>query len=228
MSCLVARYAILTPLLPAASQIYGLFKYLTVSHTPNSSRPGLLDFAGRAKWDAWKSVGEGYRDRVFEVEERYLQIAIELGWKEGERKEEFQTPPGTSSSQDESDDGDIWDKEDEPKGGGIGFGVTVSKISQEGEETRPDGSFHTYAVAGDTEGLKAYLESHAEAQVDTKDEYGYTALHMASDRGHIEIVKLLLDRGANSSIKDTDGFTALELAQVAEHDEVVQILDSRL
>lgn len=167
----MARYALLTPVLSAIPQIYGLFKYLTVSHTPNTSRPGLLDFTGRAKWDAWNSVGAKYDDRAFEVEERYLQIATELGWKEGEKKQEPQTQPVTSSSQAETEDGDIWDKEDVPKGSGIGFGVTVSKISQEDEETRQDGSFHNYAVSGDTEGLKAYLESHAEVPLDITDEY---------------------------------------------------------
>ena len=139
--------------------------------TPNTSRPGLLDFTGRAKWDAWKSTGVKYGAHASEVEERYLHIATGLGWKEGEKREERQSQSRSSDGQDASEDGDIWDKDDGPRGSGIGFGITVSKLSQEDEETRKDGTFHSYAVSGDTKGLKAYLESHAEAQIDAVDEY---------------------------------------------------------
>jgi diazepam-binding inhibitor (GABA receptor modulator, acyl-CoA-binding protein) len=34
--------------------IYSLFKQATVGDV-NTSRPGMLDFKGKAKWDAWKS-----------------------------------------------------------------------------------------------------------------------------------------------------------------------------
>ncbi|CAM6104640.1 unnamed protein product [Calypogeia fissa] len=34
---------------------YGLFKQATVGNV-NTSRPGMFDFKGKAKWDAWKKV----------------------------------------------------------------------------------------------------------------------------------------------------------------------------
>jgi ankyrin repeat protein len=34
------------------------------------------------------------------------------------------------------------------------------------------------------------------------NEYGWTALHLASEKGHTDVVQLLLDRGANKEIKD--------------------------
>ena len=34
--------------------IYALFKQATVGDV-NTSRPGMLDFKGKAKWDAWES-----------------------------------------------------------------------------------------------------------------------------------------------------------------------------
>ena len=34
--------------------IYGLFKQATVGDV-NTSRPGMLDFKGKAKWDAWEA-----------------------------------------------------------------------------------------------------------------------------------------------------------------------------
>jgi acyl-CoA-binding protein len=35
-------------------ELYGLFKQATEGDV-NTTRPGLLDFRGRAKWDAWQS-----------------------------------------------------------------------------------------------------------------------------------------------------------------------------
>ncbi|KAI5621060.1 acyl-CoA-binding protein isoform 1, partial [Silurus asotus] len=35
-------------------EIYSLFKQATVGDV-NTARPGMLDFAGKAKWDAWDS-----------------------------------------------------------------------------------------------------------------------------------------------------------------------------
>ncbi|XP_035533481.1 acyl-CoA-binding protein-like [Morone saxatilis] len=34
--------------------LYGLYKQATVGDV-NIDRPGMFDFAGRAKWDAWKA-----------------------------------------------------------------------------------------------------------------------------------------------------------------------------
>ncbi|PWN93810.1 acyl-CoA-binding protein [Acaromyces ingoldii] len=34
-------------------KFYGLFKQATIGDV-NTSRPGMMDFTGKAKWDAWK------------------------------------------------------------------------------------------------------------------------------------------------------------------------------
>ena len=36
-------------------QLYSLFKQATVGDV-NTDRPGMLDFKGKAKWDAWEKV----------------------------------------------------------------------------------------------------------------------------------------------------------------------------
>ena len=56
-------------------EIYGLFKQATVGDV-NTSRPGMLDFKGKAKWDAWEAkkgmssddAKAAYVDLVKEVE----------------------------------------------------------------------------------------------------------------------------------------------------------------
>ncbi|KAK4296561.1 hypothetical protein Pmani_030955 [Petrolisthes manimaculis] len=35
-------------------ELYGLYKQVTVGDV-NTERPGMLDFKGKAKWDAWSS-----------------------------------------------------------------------------------------------------------------------------------------------------------------------------
>ena len=40
-----------------------------------------------------------------------------------------------------------------------------------------------------------------------------TALHYASQRGHKNVVKLLLDVGANELVRDINGYTPLNICQ---------------
>jgi uncharacterized protein len=60
--------------------------------------------------------------------------------------------------------------------------------------------------------------------INSIDKDGNTALHFAADRGYIEIVKLLLSRGALLNLVDTEGNTPLMLATLCEHNDVINIL----
>ncbi|KAI0687774.1 ankyrin repeat-containing domain protein [Cytidiella melzeri] len=213
-------------------ELYGLYKYLTVSPTPATSRPGIFDFAGRAKWDAWSSAGKSYADnRTGEAERRYLDIAKELGWKEGAGEAAVAAAETSQASQSgDADEEGVWDDDDSPStkksgGGGGGMGNAVSTMTVVGQTEQEETSLHSLARTGDVEGLKAFMSSHPSINVNAKDEYGYTPLHLASDRGHGAVVEALLSAGADTSIRDEDDFTALELARVAEHDDVAAILE---
>ncbi len=50
-------------------------------------------------------------------------------------------------------------------------------------------------------------------------------MHKASNNGHIEVVKLLLQKGANRFAKYQDGNTPIDLAIKAGHLDIVDMLN---
>lgn len=63
------------------------------------------------------------------------------------------------------------------------------------------------------------------ADVNAKFRYGTTALFKASERGHADVVKVLLARGADATVKDTFyNATAMTWALQNDHFEVVRAL----
>jgi len=202
-------------------ELYGLFKYVTVSASPNTSRPSVFDMTGRAKWDAWSVAGKTYRDDA-DAENRYLTIAQSLGWEEGTRASE------NKLGSEELDLDNISDDDSGSGGGGSGpMGGTVSSMASLHEEIDLS-TIHGLAVSNDGPKLASFLQEHPNINVNSLNEHGYTALHLAADRGYVTLVEVLLSKGADPSIKDSDDFTAPELARVAGHDEVGVILDKAI
>jgi hypothetical protein len=80
----------------------------------------------------------------------------------------------------------------------------------------------TAALLGHTEIVQLFLEKGAD--VNAKDNDGWTALMIAAEKGHSEIVQLLLEKGADVNAKDNDGVTALMFAAANGHTEIVQLL----
>ncbi|KAI0830595.1 ankyrin [Trametes gibbosa] len=205
-------------------ELYAIFKYLTVSPTPNTPKPSIFDFTGKAKWDAWRTAGELYGDRPADAEARYLEIARSLEWTEGKQPE-----PEPTSDIDDDDGKGIWESDsdgDSPKTKHTGEKSTIGRVTSTmvAEDEGSASAVSNLAISGDAEGLAAHLQEHPEVDINAPDENGYTALHLAADRGHAEVVKVLLERGADRGIKDEDEFTAQELAEVAGHDEIVTLL----
>ena len=58
--------------------------------------------------------------------------------------------------------------------------------------------------------------------VNSVDNEGYSALHAAAENGYLEVVKYLVEKGANVQYKAQ--YTALELAEMAGNNDVVVYL----
>jgi len=141
-------------------QLYGLFKFVNVSHTPNTPKPGIFDFTGKAKWDSWKEVGTRYStqsDPDGAAQAQYLEIAKSLGWKPGV------TAEGGSLGHDT--DGE----RESTKGGVTGMGVFVSTMSAPKDDDL--GTIHGLAIAGDAQKLEKMLIIEPSLDLNRKDEY---------------------------------------------------------
>jgi hypothetical protein len=159
-----------------------------------------------------------------EAERRYLDIAKELGWKEGKGDEAVVAAKSAQASQSDKnvEDEDIWDDEEETSrakksGGGGGMGNAVSTMTANDQAEEEGESLHSLARSGNAEGLKIFMSNHTDADVNAKDDYvsqcrpdtlqpnqflqGYTPLHLASDRGHKAVVELLVSAGADIDIQ---------------------------
>ncbi|KAL5518956.1 hypothetical protein ACEPAH_639 [Sanghuangporus vaninii] len=201
-------------------ELYGIYKFLTASLEPTTTRPSIFSPTERAKYDAWKSAGAAWRGKEPEAEQRYIEIARSLGWTPGTA---VSTSPGpTNEPTAEELLADTSTDQINSGGGGSGLGQSVSVLKR--DEVDEEVTLHNLAIKGDTQELDAFIESHAGLDVNAIDEFGFTALHLACDRGNVESVKVLLRKGADASLKDSDGLSALVLAEEAGHEDIAALL----
>jgi hypothetical protein len=106
--------------------------------------------------------------------------------------------------------------------------VAVMAFSQAPALTKAE-QLQDAARKGDASAVRKLLDEGVD--VNTKFRYGTTALFYACDHGHLDVVKVLLDKGADLTLKDTFyGFTPLMLAvspaqkRKPEHTEIAKLL----
>jgi len=159
-------------------------------------------------------------DRTEDAENRYLDIARSYGWCED-------AAPSAKGKEVEVEEID-WDTSDDgggaTSGGGSGMGPVVSTVGPPKSQEESD-SLHVITLSGDSQKLESFLDKHADIAVDEPDEFGYTAMQLACDRGYLTVVQVLLQRGASPNLKDPDDLSTTELAKIAGHDDIVQLLE---
>lgn len=80
------------------------------------------------------------------------------------------------------------------------------------------------AGSGDVSEVEAILNKHPEIDIDSGDRCESSALHHAAEKGHIEVVKLLIKRGAIVNVTNMWEKTPLHSACNNGHELVVQHL----
>jgi Ankyrin repeats (3 copies) len=86
----------------------------------------------------------------------------------------------------------------------------------------PAAAFRRAAEMGDLSGLKALLEKQAD--IDSRDAVGRTALMLATLHGQSNAVAVLLEYGADPNAADADGTTPLQAAKAGDHPAIVAAL----
>lgn len=82
----------------------------------------------------------------------------------------------------------------------------------------------TAAGQGDADEVLRLLDEGVPIDAVDNGRFPFTALMHAAFRGRVEVVRLLLDRGADVTREDLDSFTAITLAAREGHWEIVKLL----
>ena len=86
----------------------------------------------------------------------------------------------------------------------------------------PPDALHRAAKAGNLKGLEAALASGAD--VNARDDKGWTALMYVVDKGYVLLVEPMLTAKANPDVRAPDGATALFMAVAHGHSEIIPLL----
>ena len=84
-----------------------------------------------------------------------------------------------------------------------------------------DFQIHDVASDGDIENLKILIQRGAD--LNAKNDEGWSPLHYAVGENHLEVVKLLLDAGANVNVKENRGISPLDFASMFGFFEIMKL-----
>lgn len=194
----------------ALLRFYGLYKQATVGRC-NVPKPGIFNMQGRAKWTAWNDLGDMPKEAAMLAYVNELD-EIEPDWNEHSSSDTSNAKKTSwvSVSRPCMDEDDVLQPNDK-------------KFIDHVKEGNSD---EILSLFGNALGIEC-TESRADLikLLNERDESGLAAIHWAADRGHANILDLLLTHGADVNLIDGDcGQTALHYAVSCGHVESVKIL----
>lgn len=98
---------------------------------------------------------------------------------------------------------------------------------QEEEENLLLTTLLTAADEGNTLALKELLSSHPDIDVNARNKYGETAMHLAVNGGHLETVQFLNDKGFSLVARDKNSDDPIYFAARQGHLEIVEYLEKQ-
>lgn len=93
-----------------------------------------------------------------------------------------------------------------------------------GRRTASGQTILTWAATQGELPLVKFLIQHARVEMDQKDSQGKTALIKSAEVGHLDVVRWLLEQGANSDIEESRGLNALQCAALCRRLAVVELM----
>ncbi|XP_015911917.1 G patch domain and ankyrin repeat-containing protein 1 homolog [Parasteatoda tepidariorum] len=92
---------------------------------------------------------------------------------------------------------------------------------------RPNDIFR-YAQEGTLEVIKECINKDDKSLINKQDVYGWTPLMCATCEGHLNVVKYLLQCGADVNVKCKQGKTALDIARAKQHIDILNLFECGL
>ncbi|KAJ8270099.1 hypothetical protein GJAV_G00110310 [Gymnothorax javanicus] len=176
--------------------LYARYKQVKVGKC-NIAKPGFFDFEGQRKWQAWKQLGDMTAEQAMQEYVSCVQALDPEGFKMSDRRgRERRT--------------------------GFG-GAAVSSLFQEEKIREEDKNIFDHCRENNIELVTKAIDSK-KVDVNLKDEEGRALLHWACDRGHKELVSVLLQNNADINSQDDEGQTALHYASACEFGDIVELL----
>ncbi|XP_062437998.1 acyl-CoA-binding domain-containing protein 6 isoform X2 [Rhea pennata] len=170
----------LPALVPAASKEQLLYLYARYKQvkfgTCNTPKPSFFDFEGKQKWEAWKALGDSSPHQAMQ---EYIATVKKLdpNWN-----------PQTTEKR---------GKECKTAFGG----PVVSSLYQEETIREEDKNIFDYCRENNIDHVTKAIRSK-NVDVNVTDEEGRALLHWACDRGHKELVSVLLQHAADVNSQD--------------------------
>ncbi|XP_078263937.1 acyl-CoA-binding domain-containing protein 6 isoform X2 [Rhinoraja longicauda] len=176
--------------------LYGRFKQAKCGKC-NIPKPGFFDFEGRQKWEAWKKMGDKTEEQAMQ---EYVAAVKELDPE--------------------------WNPQDlltESDHKVLFVGPVVSSLYQEEIIREEDKTIFDHCRENNIDHVfKALVSKNVD--VNLRDEEGRALLHWACDRGHKDLVGMLLQQKAEINSRDSEGQTALHYASACEFADIVELL----
>eukprot|EP00057_Strongylocentrotus_purpuratus_P031217 XP_783927.4 PREDICTED: acyl-CoA-binding domain-containing protein 6 [Strongylocentrotus purpuratus] len=163
----------------------------------NICRPGMFNFQGKQKWDAWNALKDMSGEQAM-MEYIEAMDEVDPDWS-------LKVKGQKSSSR------------------GFGLGVSTMLVEEEEELSDQEKSIFDWCKEGDVDQVRLLLSNEG-TNIEQVDEDGLTLLHWACDRGHLEVVTLLLEREVNVNALDQDAQTPLHYACTCEHLPIIEAL----
>ncbi|MEE6495833.1 hypothetical protein FKM82_002155 [Ascaphus truei] len=165
----------------------------------NTPKPGFFDFEGKQKWEAWKALGDYSPQQAMQ---EYIATVrkVDPAW----------SPKAAEGA-------------NEQRKTTFG-GPVVSCLFQEQETIREeDKNIFDYCRENNITRVSQAVCSGT-VDVNATDEEGRGLLHWACDRGHSQLVSVLLQHNSHVNIQDSEGQTPLHYASACEFLDIVQLL----